>query len=87
MLDREAELDQGLHQPVRAQHCAGELEERVPAGVQGFVELDPKAGQDVQCLACGSVDGETHTQRPFLRARVTSDVKHQAQKVPQPNVR
>ncbi len=38
------------------------------APVEAFVELDPKAGQDAQCVACGRVDRETHTQRPFSRA-------------------
>jgi len=68
VLDGQRQLDQGLHRPVRAQRRVRELEERVPASVEAFVELDPKAGQDAQCVACGRVDRETHMQRPFSRA-------------------
>ena len=67
MLDRQRQLDQSLHRSVRTQHRVRGLEERIRAGVKELVELDPKAGEDIERLARGRVDRETHTQRPFSR--------------------
>jgi hypothetical protein len=68
VLDGEAEFEEGVHRPVSAQHCVGGFEERILAAVEGFVELDPKAGQHIHRLASERIDGKTHRQRPFLRA-------------------
>jgi hypothetical protein len=65
---REGKLDQRLDRAISAQHRVGQLEEHVRAGVQALVELNPKAGQDVQRLARGRGGRETHERRPFSRA-------------------
>ncbi len=67
VLGRQAQLDQRLDRPVRAQQCVGEFEKRVTALVQAVVELDPKVGQQAQRGTCGRVNGKTHRQRPFSR--------------------
>jgi hypothetical protein len=68
VLGRQAGLDQGLHRAIGTQDRVGELEERIGTALQAVVEVDLKAGQHAQCLACGHIGGEAHRQRPFFRA-------------------
>ncbi len=48
-----------------------EPEERIRAGVERLVELDPEAGQQARRPTSGPIDALAHGQRPFLTCFVT----------------
>ncbi|NEA73848.1 hypothetical protein [Streptomyces sp. SID13588] len=54
LYDREGQLDQRLHQTIRAENRVGGLEERIRSGVEAAVELDTKVGQHVQRRISGT---------------------------------
>jgi hypothetical protein len=73
----------GLGKDAVGCHAAGTRSgRRGPAtGVQTLVELDTKAGQDVQRITGGPGDGETHMQRPFSRTSLL-DISKRGERPP-----